>query len=62
VLTEKNREQVPQSDRESIAEQTRQRITTPEDVADLVVFLGSAANSNINGAVVPVAGGLNLQP
>jgi NAD(P)-dependent dehydrogenase (short-subunit alcohol dehydrogenase family) len=62
VLTEKNIEQVPQSDREAIAEQTpSKRITTPEDVANLVVFLGSETNSNINGAVIPVTGGLNLQ-
>lgn len=58
VLTEKNLEQVPQSDRETIAEQTPSKcITTPEDVADLVVFLGSTANGNINGAVIPVTGG-----
>lgn len=62
VLTEKNLEQVPQSDRETIAEQTpSKRITTPGDVADLVVFFGSPANGNINGAIVPVTGGLNLQ-
>lgn len=62
VLTEKNLEQVPQSDRETIAERTpSKRITTPEDVANLVVFLGSATNGNINGAVIPVTGGLNLQ-
>ncbi|WP_227377970.1 SDR family NAD(P)-dependent oxidoreductase [Haladaptatus halobius] len=62
VLTEKNLEQVPQSDREAIAEQTPSRqITTPEDVADLVVFLGSPANGNVNGTIVPVTGGLNLR-
>lgn len=62
VLTEKNLEQVPQSDRETIAEQTPSRhITIPEDIADLIVFLGSETNGNINGAVIPVTGGLNLQ-
>ena len=34
------------------------RLSTPEDVANLVVFLGSEANGNINGAVIPVTGGL----
>jgi 3-oxoacyl-[acyl-carrier protein] reductase len=33
------------------------RLSDPEDVARLVVFLGSAANGNVNGEVVYVAGG-----
>lgn len=58
VLTEKNLEQ-PKEVREGVAERTPSKhITTPEDVANLVVFLGSEANGNINGAVVPVTGGL----
>lgn len=56
VLTEQNKERV--SDHEAIAEQTpSKQITTPEDVANLVVFLGSEANGNINGAVIPLTGG-----
>lgn len=57
VLTERNLER-PKDVREAVAERTPSgRITTPEDVANLVVFLGSAANGNVNGAVVPVTGG-----
>lgn len=33
------------------------RLTTPEEVARLIVFLGSAANGNVNGAVIHTAGG-----
>lgn len=56
VLTEQNKERM--ADREAIREQTpSKQITTPEDVATLVVFLGSEANGNINGAVIPITGG-----
>nr|WP_246308104.1 SDR family oxidoreductase [Halobaculum salinum] len=58
VLTERNRER-PEDVREAVAERTpSDRISTPEDVAALVAFLGSEANGNVNGAVVPVTGGL----
>nr|CAM34373.1 putative reductase [Streptomyces tendae] len=33
------------------------RISEPEDVARLILFLGSAANGNINGEIINVAGG-----
>lgn len=33
------------------------RLSTPEQVARLIVFLGSEANGNINGEVIHVAGG-----
>lgn len=33
------------------------RLSTPEEVARLIVFLGSGANGNINGEVIYVAGG-----
>jgi 3-oxoacyl-[acyl-carrier protein] reductase len=33
------------------------RLTTPEEVARLIVFLGSDANGNINGEVIRTAGG-----
>ena len=36
------------------------RITTSEDVAATVVFLGSGANGHINGELIRVAGGLRL--
>lgn len=32
------------------------RVSTPEDVANVVVFLASAANGNLTGTVVPVTG------
>ncbi|WP_222914653.1 SDR family NAD(P)-dependent oxidoreductase [Natrinema sp. SYSU A 869] len=58
VLTETNRQR-PEEVLEEVAERTPSgHITTPEDVANLVVFLGSEANGNVNGAVVPVTGGL----
>ncbi len=33
------------------------RLTTPEDVARLIVFLGSQANTQINGQIVLINGG-----
>lgn len=33
------------------------RLSTPEEVARLIVFLGSNANGNINGEVIYIAGG-----
>ncbi|WP_247002410.1 SDR family NAD(P)-dependent oxidoreductase [Halosolutus gelatinilyticus] len=58
VLTERNVER-PEDVRQAVAKRTPSgRITTPEDVANLVVYLGSEANGNVNGAVVPVTGGL----
>ena len=32
-------------------------LTTPEDVANLIVFLGSKANANVNGQTVLISGG-----
>jgi NAD(P)-dependent dehydrogenase (short-subunit alcohol dehydrogenase family) len=36
------------------------RICTPQDVADVVAFLGSAAHSHVNGQTLSVAGGREL--
>jgi 2-hydroxycyclohexanecarboxyl-CoA dehydrogenase len=36
------------------------RICTPEDVADVVMFLGSGAHSHVNGEAISVAGGREL--
>jgi 3-oxoacyl-[acyl-carrier protein] reductase len=33
------------------------RMSTPQDVANAIVFLGSAANGNINGQSLRVTGG-----
>lgn len=57
--TEQNVEQTPEDIRDREAHRTpTHRLTTPEDVANVVVFLGSEANGHINGASVPVTGGL----
>lgn len=59
TLTEQNVEQTPEDvhDREANRTPTH-RLTTPEDVANVVVFLGSEANRHINGASIPVTGGV----
>jgi 3-oxoacyl-[acyl-carrier protein] reductase len=36
------------------------RICTPEDVANVVAFLVSAANGHVNGQTISVAGGREL--
>lgn len=58
TLTEANFEEFPQEVRDHVAEMTpTNRLTTPEDVAALVVFLGSEANGHINGEAIRVTGG-----
>lgn len=46
-------------DAESEKTPTR-RICTPEDIASVIAYLGSGANSHVNGEVVSVAGGRHL--
>lgn len=59
TLTERNRDQFPEEMKAMIASQTPTgRITTPEDVAALIVFLGSAANGHVNGEAIRCTGGL----
>lgn len=59
TLTERAHRTLPQNIREQVASQTPTgRLTTPEDVAAAVVFLGSAANGHINGEIIRVTGGL----
>jgi 3-oxoacyl-[acyl-carrier protein] reductase len=36
------------------------RICTPDDVADVVTFLGSGAHSHVNGETISVSGGREL--
>jgi NAD(P)-dependent dehydrogenase (short-subunit alcohol dehydrogenase family) len=53
TMTERNLERFPQSMRDEVAARTpTRRLSAPEDVAPMVLFLGSAANSNISGEVV----------
>jgi NAD(P)-dependent dehydrogenase (short-subunit alcohol dehydrogenase family) len=59
TLTEKNQRLIPQTMRDGVARQTPTgRLTTPEDVAALIVFLSSAANGHVNGEFVRVNGGI----
>jgi 3-oxoacyl-[acyl-carrier protein] reductase len=46
-------------DAESAKTPTR-RICTPEDVANVIAYLGSDANNHVNGEIVSVAGGRSL--
>jgi NAD(P)-dependent dehydrogenase (short-subunit alcohol dehydrogenase family) len=46
-------------DAESEKTPTR-RICTPEDVANVIAYLGSGANRHVNGEIVSVAGGRHL--
>ncbi|QGH35507.1 SDR family oxidoreductase [Gracilibacillus salitolerans] len=59
TLTERAKRVLPNNIREEIANQTpTKRLTTPEEVANLVLFLGSEANGHINGELIRVSGGL----
>jgi 3-oxoacyl-[acyl-carrier protein] reductase len=57
VATESNLK-IPQENQEMIRKMTPTgRFTTPEDVAQLIVFLGSQANGHVNGQTVLISGG-----
>jgi 3-oxoacyl-[acyl-carrier protein] reductase len=58
VLTERNQQRVPAEYREQIKEHlpTRQ-LPTPEDIAAIIVFLGSPVNRQITGQIIRVTGG-----
>ncbi len=59
TLTERNRDQFPLHMQAAVAQQTPTgRLTKPEDVAALIVFLGSAANGHVNGEAIRCTGGL----
>lgn len=59
TLTERNRDQFPQEMQAAVAQQTPTgRLTRPEDVAALIVFLGSAANGQVNGEAIRCTGGI----
>lgn len=58
TTTENNLDRFTDELRESVRARTPSgALSTPEDVAAAVVFLGSAANTNISGAHLPVSGG-----
>lgn len=56
--TERAVEVIPASVRERVAGATpTRRLTTPQEVARLVVFLGSRANGHVNGEALRITGG-----
>jgi NAD(P)-dependent dehydrogenase (short-subunit alcohol dehydrogenase family) len=58
VFTESNQKQVPAEYQKQIREHTPTRqLVTPEDLANVIVFLGSQANRQITGEVIRVTGG-----
>ncbi len=61
TLTERARAHFPQSFREvAAAAFPTGRVTTPEDVASLVLYLGSGANGHVNGEHIRVTGAGSL--
>ena len=58
TVTDANLARFPDEARERVRARTPSgRLSTPDDVAPAVLFLGSPANTNITGAYLPVAGG-----
>jgi NAD(P)-dependent dehydrogenase (short-subunit alcohol dehydrogenase family) len=58
TVTERNSKIFPQEMRDTIAQQRPTgRLTTPEDVASLIVYLGSNANGHVNGELIRCTGG-----
>jgi len=58
VLTESNRQRVPAEHQVQVRQHTPTgQLITPEDVAALIVFLGSRTNQQITGEVIRVTGG-----
>ncbi len=58
VMTERNLQQVPTEHQAQIKQHTPTRqLVTPEDVAAVILFLGSQANRQITGEVIRVTGG-----
>lgn len=53
TMTERNLANFPQQMRDGVAAQTpTRRLSVPEDVASIIVFLGSAGNRNTSGEIV----------
>jgi 3-oxoacyl-[acyl-carrier protein] reductase len=58
ILTERNRERIPQPQQEALIDfHPLKRLGTPEDIARAAVFLASDSASWITGVVLDVAGG-----
>jgi NAD(P)-dependent dehydrogenase (short-subunit alcohol dehydrogenase family) len=58
VLTEHNRQRVPEQYQEQVRQMLPTRILpTPEDIAAVILFLGSRVNRQITGEVIRVTGG-----
>ena len=58
VMTERNELHISNEQREQIRQNMpTRRLTTPEDVAALIVFLGSPVNTEITGETVRITGG-----
>ena len=58
TLTQRAQARIPEPVLETVRERTpSQRMTRPEEVADLVVFLASEKNGNITGQNIRIAGG-----
>jgi NAD(P)-dependent dehydrogenase (short-subunit alcohol dehydrogenase family) len=59
TLTEMAAKNIPSEIMEQVAAQTPTgRLSVPEDVASLIVYLCSGANGHINGEIIRVTGGL----
>ena len=58
ILTERNRERIPNAQRDSLKElHPLKRLGTPEDVAGAALFLASDEASWVTGVVLDIAGG-----
>jgi NAD(P)-dependent dehydrogenase (short-subunit alcohol dehydrogenase family) len=58
VITERTRQNISDDQREQIrAHMPTRRLITPEDVAALIIFLGSPVNQQITGEIVRITGG-----
>jgi len=58
VLTENNQQRVPEQYKEQVRQMLPTRsLPTPEDIAAVIVFMGSRANRQITGEVIRVTGG-----
>ena len=60
TVTESNLARFADEVRESVRQRTpSRRLSVPDDLAAALLLLGSAANGNITGAYLPVAGGID---